>query len=284
MDEQIIKISIEQFRDIYNSVDVPRNILDKALDIKNTYSCFNSYYDPKMIWAKKIYNNNKEKYNKPKVKSRFHIIIPDFTKKSELKRCLIGNLNKLSIKNKDSIYEKIKEIIAVNDNNDNKDDIFMIIWNYIKTSDDELYSNILALFDKEYVCAMLDKLWNNYINNKEWDPPRYIYENNLLVLNDEYDMYCEYTKWKRGINNINKIWIKYKREELLILLNNIADYVVSIVYNTDIYKYILDILLEQLYKILAIAKYNCIIDKIKNINIKNLDNSTKFFIYNIIEL
>jgi len=35
---------------------------------------------------------------------------------------------------------------------------------------------------------------------------------------------------------------------------------------------------------LAIAKYNCIIDKIKNINIKNLDNSTKFFIYNIIEL
>ena len=283
MDEQIIKISIEQFRDIYNSVDVPRNILDKAVDIKNTYSCFNSYYDPKMIWAKKIYNN-KEKYNKPKVKSRFHIIIPDFTKKSELKRCLIGNLNKLSIKNKDSIYEKIKEIIAVNDNNDNKDDIFMIIWNYIKTSDDELYSNILALFDKEYVRVMLDKLWDNYINNKEWDPPKYIYENNLLVLNDEYDMYCEYTKWKRGINNINKIWIKYKREELLILLNNIADYIVSIVYNTDIYKYILDILLEQLYKILAIAKYNSIIDKIKNINIKNLDNSTKFFIYNIIEL
>ena len=283
MDEQIIKISIEQFRDIYNSIDVPRNILDKAVDIKNTYSCFNSYYDPKMIWAKKIYNN-KEKYNKPKVKSRFHIIIPDFTKKSELKRCLIGNLNKLSIKNRDSIYDKIKEIIAINDNNDNKDNIFMIIWNYIKTSDDEMYSNILTLFNKEYVYTMLDKLWNNYINNKEWDPPRYVYENNLLVLNDEYDMYCEYTKWKRGINNINKIWIKYKREELLILLNNIADYILSIVYDTDIYKYIIDILLEQLYKILAIAKYNSIIDKIKNINIKNLDNSTKFFIYNIIEL
>jgi hypothetical protein len=131
---------------------------------------------------------------------------------------------------------------------------------------------------------MLDKLWNNYINNKEWNPPKYIYENNLLILNDEYDMYCEYTKWKRGINNINKIWIKYKREELLTLLNNITDYAISIIYNPDIYKYIIDILLEQLYKILAIAKYNCIIDKIKNINIKNLDNSTKFFIYNIIEL
>jgi hypothetical protein len=279
MDEQIIKINIEIFRYIYNSIDIPQNILDKAVDIKNTYSCFNSYYDPKMIWAKKIYNN-KDKYNKPKNKSRFHIIIPDFTKKSELKRCLIGNLNKLSIKNKDNIYEKIKEIISLNNN---IEDVFMIIWNYIKTSDNEIYINLLSLFDKGYLETMIDNLWDNYINNKEWDPPKYIYENNLLILNDEYEMYCEYTKWKRGINNINKIWIKYKHEHLIILLNNIADYIL-IIYNTSIYKYIIDILLEQLYKILSVIKYKSIIDKIKSIDIQNLDNSTKFFIYNIIEL
>ena len=279
MDEQIIKINIDKFRYIYNSIDIPQNILDKAVDIKNTYSCFNSYYDPKMIWAKKIYNN-KDKYNKPKNKSRFHIIIPDFTKKSELKRCLIGNLNKLSIKNKDNIYEKIKEIISLNNN---IEDVFMIIWNYIKTSDNEIYINLLSLFDKGYLETMIDNLWDNYINNKEWDPPKYIYENNLLILNDEYEMYCEYTKWKRGINNINKIWIKYKHEHLIILLNNIADYIL-IIYNTSIYKYIIDILLEQLYKILSVIKYKSIIDKIKSIDIQNLDNSTKFFIYNIIEL
>ena len=279
MDEQIIKINIENFRYIYNSIDIPQNILDKAVDITNTYSCFNSYYDPKMIWAKKIYNN-KDKYNKPKNKSRFHIIIPDFTKKSELKRCLIGNLNKLSIKNKDNIYEKIKEIISLNNN---IDDVFMIIWNYIKTSDNEIYINLLSLFDKGYLETMIDNLWDNYINNKEWNPPKYIYENNLLILNDEYEMYCEYTKWKRGINNINKIWIKYKHEHLIILLNNIADYIL-IIYNTSIYKYIIDILLEQLYKILSVIKYKSIIDKIKSIDIQNLDNSTKFFIYNIIEL
>ena len=279
MDEQIIKINIDNFRYIYNSIDIPQNILDKAVDIKNTYSCFNSYYDPKMIWAKKIYNN-KDKYNKPKNKSRFHIIIPDFTKKSELKRCLIGNLNKLSIKNKDNIYEKIKEIISLNNN---IDDVFMIIWNYIKTSDNEIYINLLSLFDKGYLETMIDNLWDNYINNKEWNPPKYIYENNLLILNDEYEMYCEYTKWKRGINNINKIWIKYKHEHLIILLNNIADYIL-IIYNTSIYKYIIDILLEQLYKILSVIKYKSIIDKIKSIDIQNLDNSTKFFIYNIIEL
>ena len=66
MDEQIIKINIEIFRYIYNSIDIPQNILDKAVDIKNTYSCFNSYYDPKMIWAKKIYNN-KDKYNNDRI-------------------------------------------------------------------------------------------------------------------------------------------------------------------------------------------------------------------------
>mgnify|MGYP000014540043 FL=1 len=193
---------------------------------------------------------------------------------------MIGNLNKLSIKNKDNIYEKIKEIISLNNN---IDDVFMIIWNYIKTSDNEIYINLLSLFDKGYLETMIDNLWDNYINNKEWNPPKYIYENNLLILNDEYEMYCEYTKWKRGINNINKIWIKYKHEHLIILLNNIADYIL-IIYNTSIYKYIIDILLEQLYKILSVIKYKSIIDKIKSIDIQNLDNSTKFFIYNIIEL
>ena len=117
----------------------------------------------------------------------------------------------------DNIYEKIKEIISLNNN---IEDVFMIIWNYIKTSDNEIYINLLSLFDKGYLETMIDNLWDNYINNKEWDPPKYIYENNLLILNDEYEMYCEYTKWKRGINNINKIWIKYKHEHLIILLNN----------------------------------------------------------------
>ena len=50
------RLSIEQFKDTYNSIDIPQNILDKAIEIKDTYSCFNSFYDPKMIWAKKIYN------------------------------------------------------------------------------------------------------------------------------------------------------------------------------------------------------------------------------------
>jgi hypothetical protein len=280
MSEQIIKIDIEQFKNEYNNItDIPGNILEKVVEIKSTYTCFNSFYDPKMIWAKKIYNN-KDKYNKPKAKNRFHIIIPEFSKTSEIKRSLIGYLNKLSHKNKENIYEKIREII---NNNVILDEIFNIILNYIKTSEDDIYCNILELFDKDYVALNIDKIWGNYLTNKEWNPPQYVYENNLLLLNDEYDLYCEYIKWKKNIHNMNKVWAKYKNDELIVLLNNIYNHVEEII-NEDVHKYILDILLEQIYKLLSIKKYPDIIDKIKNIDIKNFDSSTKFFIYNIIEL
>jgi hypothetical protein len=281
MSEKIVKINIELFKAEYNNiVEIPSNILEKVADIKNSYSCFNSYYDPKMIWAKKIFNN-KDKYNKPKVKNRVHIIIPEFTKTSETKRSLIGYLNKLSNKNKDFIYEKLKDII--DNSKDTLDEIFSIIINYIKTNDDNIYSDILDFFDKDFLTSNINIYWDNYLTNKEWNPPTYIYENNLLLLNDEYDLYCDYIKWKKSIHNMNKVWVKYKESVLIILLNNICEHINYII-NEDVHKYILDILLEQIYKILCIKKYPEIIDKIKNIDLKKFDNSTKFLIYNIIEL
>ena len=281
MSEKIVKINIELFKTEYNNIaEIPSNILEKVADIKNSYSCFNSYYDPKMIWAKKIFNN-KDKYNKPKVKNRVHIIIPEFTKTSETKRSLIGYLNKLSNKNKDFIYEKLKDII--DNSKDTLDEIFSIIINYIKTNDDNIYSDILDFFDKDFLKSNINIYWNNYLTNKEWNPPTYIYENNLLLLNDEYDLYCDYIKWKKSIHNMNKVWVKYKESVLIILLNNICEHINYII-NEDVHKYILDILLEQIYKILCIKKYPEIIDKIKNIDLKKFDNSTKFLIYNIIEL
>ena len=213
--------------------------------------------------------------------NRVHIIIPEFTKTSETKRSLIGYLNKLSNKNKDFIYEKLKDII--DNSKDTLDEIFSIIINYIKTNDDNIYSDILDFFDKDFLTSNINIYWDNYLTNKEWNPPTYIYENNLLLLNDEYNLYCDYIKWKKSIHNMNKVWVKYKESELIILLNNICEHINYII-NEDVHKYILDILLEQIYKILCIKKYPEIIDKVKNIDLKKFDNSTKFLIYNIIEL
>lgn len=278
MNDSIIKIEISYFEYKYKELtNVPENIVNKAVDLKNKYSCLNSYYDPKMMWVKK---NNIKKDKNYGQKNRFHIIIPDFTDESILKRKLTGLLNKLTTKNKAIIYDNIKELIDVN----NKDKIFDLVWDYVKCNDDNLYTNILTFFNDNFFKEKIDEKWNTYIKNKEWDPPSTIYDNNILLLNDEYDLYCDYVKWKKQINNLNNLWIKFKINELNILQDELFNHTLKILEDNTSYKHILDIFLEQLYKILNITKNNDIIDKIKEINIQKFNNSTKFLLYNILDL
>jgi hypothetical protein len=310
MDDKVIKINLSIFQNRYN-IDVPENILNKAESLKKSCSCFDSFYDPKMIWEKKL-NNKKDKtinignnIGTANNKGRFHIIIPDFSDNSSTKRALIGYLNKLTGKNKDVICEKIKSII------DNKtaqasqaaqaaqaaqaEELFLIIWSYIKVTDsiggDNIYIKLLEYFDSRFLADIIDKLWNSYLNNKEWIPPKYIFDNNLLLLNNEYELYCDYIKWKKGVHNLNIIWIKYKPSEIPQLLNNIYDYLTEeCIGNPLIHKYIIDIFIEQILKILKnLNNYpdksivETIVEKIKLLDVKSFDSSTRFLIYNIID-
>ena len=298
MDDKVIKINLTIFQNRYNNnIEVPDIIIKKAENLKKSCSCFNSFYDPKMIWEKKLFNkrekhaiNNGNSINSNSAannKSRVHIIIPDFSDISNTKRSLIGYLNKLTSKNKDVIYEKIKEII----NNNKTEDIFLIIWSYIKAtkvsgetdSDNNLYVKLLEYFDAEFLDCTIDKLWDSYKNNKEWLPPKYIFDNNLLLLNNEYELYCDYIKWKKGIHNLNTLWIKYKTNDIPLLLNDIYEYMMNCINNPNIHKYIIDIFMEQILKILKNHSDTSIIDKIKLLDIKTFESSTKFLIYNIIE-
>jgi len=289
MDDKVIKIGLSVFQNRYNNIGVvPDNIITKADALKKSCSCFNSFYDPKMIWEKKL-NNKKEKNlhiaantNVASNKNRVHIIIPDFSDISNTKRALIGYLNKLTVKNKDLICDKIKNII----DNNKTEEIFLIIWSYIKVSDIEnnIYIKLLDYFDSEFLNNNIDKMWHDYINNKLWIPPKYIFDNNLLLLNNEYELYCDYIKWKKGIHNTNIIWIKYKKSEVSLLLNQIYDYMITkCIGKPNIHKYIIDIFMEQIFKILKNYKEKSIVEKIKLLDIKEFDSSTKFLIYNIIE-
>ena len=292
MDDKVIKIGLSVFQNRYNNMDaVPDNIIKKADVLKKSCSCFNSFYDPKMIWEKKL-NNKREKNlhiaanatnaSIASNKSRVHIIIPDFSDISNTKRALIGYLNKLTAKNKDIICDKIKNII----DNNKTEEIFLIIWSYIKVSDIEnnIYIKLLDYFDSVFLNTIIDKLWNEYINNKLWIPPKYIFDNNLLLLNNEYELYCDYIKWKKGIHNINIIWIKFKKSEVSLLLNQIYDYMITeCIGKQNIHKYIIDIFMEQIFKILKNYKEKSIVEKIKLLDIKGFESSTKFLIYNIIE-
>lgn len=278
MNDSIIKIEISYFEYKYKELtNVPENIVNKAIDLKSNYNCLNSYYDPKMMWVKK---NNIKKDKNYGQKNRFHIIIPDFTDDSILKRKITGLLNKLTTKNKSTIYDNIKELINAND----KDNIFELVWDYVKSNDNNLYTNVLTFFNDDFLKDKIDYKWNKYIKNKEWDPPNTIYDNNILLLNDEYDLYCDYVKWKKQINNLNNLWIKFKINELNILQDELFNHTTKILEDNTSYKHILDIFLEQLYKILNITKNNDIIGKIKQIDILKFNNSTKFLLYNILDL
>ena len=284
MDDKVIKIHLSIFLNRYNNIKVSDNIINKAEQLRKTCNCFNSLYDPKMIWEKKLFNKrDKSMLNSTNInnKGKVHIIIPDFSDISNMKRTLVGYLNKLTVRNKEVIYEKIKEVIV----NNSPEEVFLIIWSYIKcsSSDNYIYIKLLDYFHNDFLDNMVNNLWKSYLNNKEWLPPKYIYDNNLLLLNNEYELYCDYIKWKRGIHNLNVIWIKYKSDEISLLLNDIFDNMVECISNPNIHKYIIDIFMEQILKILNNHKDASIINKIKMLDIKSFDSSTKFLIYNIIE-
>jgi len=308
MDDKVVKIGLSVFQSRYN-IDVPVNILNKAETLKKSCSCFESYYDPKMIWEKKL-NNKKEKSlyianstgaasGAASNKGRFHIIIPDFSDKSCIKRTLIGYLNKLTGKNKETIYSKIKDIITSESGGSGSSggsgltDIFLSIWSYIKATDsidgeNNIYIKLLEYFDTAFLSSNIDRLWDSYLNNKEWIPPKYIFDNNLLLLNNEYELYCDYIKWKKGVHNLNIIWIKYKPAEIPVLLNDIYGYLTeNCIGNPSIHKYIIDIFIEQILKILNNYRNKSVaeamVEKMKLLDVKSFDSSTRFLIYNIIE-
>jgi len=278
MNDNIIKIDFSYFLDKYKNVkNIPENITNKVDELEKNFNCFNSLYDPKMIWVKKNFIKKEKNLQQ---KNKVHVIIPDFEKSSILKRKLLGLLNKLTIINKNNIYDKIIEII----NTEEKDNTFDIIWEYILLNNNILYSNILMFYDNTFIENKINDKWDNYIKNKEWKPPAYIYDNNILFLKDDYDIYCEYIKWKKNIMNITTIWIRFKLNTIDILLNDIYNHIIDIIKENVVYKHILDIFLEQLYLILNTRKNINIINSIKNIDINNFNNSTKFIIYNILDL
>jgi len=284
MHDNIIKINFSVFQQKYKEKlhkDIPENILSKVHNFNKEFSCFNTHYDPKMIWEKKKITKKEKPFVKQK--NRFHIIIPDFTDNSLSKRQLTGLLNKLTDKNKETIYMKIKEIIDLN----HDEEYFTLIWSYMKSCENDLYIHILNFFDKTFIDSKLEYEWNKFIDNKGWLPPQYIFENNLLLLNDEYELYCNYVKWKKEINNINYVWIKLNRD-VDIILNDIYDYMILYIENKctehhNIHKYIVDIFLEQIYRILKYVNNDKIVEKIGILNVNDFENSSRFLIYNILE-
>lgn len=285
----IIKINYDVFKNClenFNSsnVIISENIVNKANDLINNYNCFISNYDARSLWEKKkIIALNKTKIQQ---KPRLHIINIDFSDSAKCKKEFISYLNKLTDVNKDIIYTKISSFISqVND--DILNSLFEILINFIKSSNNNIYIDVLYLFDTSYIENNITKYYLNYIENKEWMPKEILINYNNIFTEDNYDNYCEYVKIKKGCLSIIKaLSIILKKINKLYILENIIqnifndlnDYIIK-----DNFKHIIELLLDELTIILDFIPKQEYINNINKINLTNLDTSTKFKITNIIE-
>ena len=261
-------------------IDIPDVYLNKANEIQK-YACFNTAYNSKLIWDKK------KKNDKEIIKNKIHIVITDFTDKSKIKREFISFLNKLTDAKKDDLYVKIKELIK---HNNEDDEIFTLLYNFIIKNDANninLYLNIFDFLNRDIVIKKTNIYWNNFIDKKEWIPPLYILENELMTGNEDdkiYDLYCDYVKWKKTNNSIINILILLVIDKVKIdgLLNSIFIYLMEYIsLPSKKYRHVIDILLEDIITIMSYYKNTEIIDKFKNIDMSVFENSSKFLIYNI---
>jgi len=284
----LVKINYNVFKNCLNNFNasntiISDNIVNKANELITNYNCFVSNYDARSLWEKKkIIASNKNKAPK----ARPHIIYIDFSDDAKCKKEFISYLNKLTDVNKDVFYNKISSFIT-QVNAEILNSLFDVLINFIKSSNNNIYIDVLYLFDKDYIENNITNYYTNYLKEKDW-LPSIINKNYKSIFDDEnYDVYCEYVKLKKStISMIKALCIILKKinkmnivEEIIEnIFNDLNKYIIT----TD-YKHVNELLLDELAIIIDFIPKQKYINQINNINITNLDISTKFKITNIIE-
>jgi hypothetical protein len=284
-----IKITYDNFRaslDNFNNsqIVISDNIANKANDLINNYNCFVSNYDARSLWEKKkIIASNKTVASS---KSRPHIIYVDFSDETKCKKEFISYLNKLTDLNKDIIYNKISVFISkIND--EIKTMLFDVLINFIKSSNNNIYIDVLYLFDDDYIKTNITRFYNNYLNQCEWLPKEIKTEYKNIFDEENYDVYCEYVKIKKTTLSIIKalcLILKKLDEPAIIdkIINNIFNDLNEYIFKSE-YKHLTELLLDELAILIENVPTEENINNINMINTDNLDNSTKFKINNIVD-
>lgn len=283
----LIKIPLETFKKIYelnkDNNDDDNNISKKATELVENYICFSHSYDAKRLWEKKKIIAG---IKKQKTRQRPHILLSDFTDESKCKKEFTSYLNKLTDINKDNIYLKINNFL-LNINKKFINILFEILWNFIKISSNNIYIDVIYIFDKIIINENLNRLWENYINNEEWLPPLDILNNTLLFDDNNYDEYCKYVKWKKNNISLSRAWCNIlKKENKLLYIEIIIDKLITkinIYINIKNKKHIIDLILDQLNIYLDICPLINTINKLKDLNLDLFEKSSKFKIINIID-
>jgi len=282
----IIKINYEVFRNTYDKLNSPisENIINKANELIDNYNCFSNNYDARSLWEKKkiIAQNKSIKSQKP----RHHIINIDFSDRAKCKKEFISYLNKLTDLNKDIIYSKISSFIKELDG-EILNSLFEILINFMKSSNNNIYVDVLYLFEQSYIDDNINNYYLKFLENKEWLPIKIIEEYKFIFDENNYDEYCEYVKIKKSTLSLLKalslILKKLNKNDVIEKIINLIFEDLNIFKNKKEFKHIIELLLDELSIIIDFMPKQEFIDKINNIDTTNLDTSTKFKITYILE-
>jgi hypothetical protein len=272
--EDLIKIDISKFKNklddyIQNDLDINDKIIEKKQFLINNFNCFKDKYDSKFLWEKK-----KKKFINIKTNKKIHTFTTNLTDTSKNKKIFISLLNKLTSNNKKSIIRDIEGIISTNDD---LGELTNIVFTNISKNYNELYSDILYLiYNKNN--KLIDNYYNDYINNNKW---LLLNEYNDVNIMDEknYELFCEYKKFKSSNKNILNSVLFFKSNEDLI--NNLIEKIIEKILIEDKFKsYVVNYYLELL-DIFKKHITNNNYSKLEDLNINNYDKSTKFLYNNL---
>ena len=285
----LIKFNLSFFKELYyKDLELNDILLKKASELTSNYNCFMSNYDAKSLWEKKkmiAMRKTKISYNPNRTKPR--VILIDFSDDMKCKKEFTSYLNKLTDVNKDVIYGKISSFI--NDINDIKikNMLFDVLINFIKASSNNIYIDVLFLFDNDFIDENIKKYLENFINNKEWIAEEIKIENKILYDNENYDKYCLYVKLKKNSLSILKALLiilnRLKNEEMIKKISKEIIFDLNEYLKTKNYKHIIELLLDELILLFDFHKDIEITENLKKLDLNNFEYSTKFKIIKIIE-
>jgi hypothetical protein len=286
-----VKLNMEKIMEIYElykEEPVNENLQKKASDLINNYNCFVSNYDAKSLWEKKkmIQQKKNTKYTHNNVRNKPRVILIDFCDEMKCKKEFISYLNKLTDVNKEIIYNKISLFIKEL-NNEIQNSLFDVLINFIKISSNNIYIDVLFLFDINYINSNINNYFKNFIENKLWLPKEIIVDCKILYDNDNYDKYCSYIKLKKNVISLIKAFIIIfkkldENNNINQLLHEIYNDITTYIINNN-YKHIIELLLDELLIILEYMPNKEIIENIKQIDINKFEYSTKFKLMKIFE-
>jgi len=286
-----IKLPIEKFFEIFEkkkNEEINENLGKKTSDLINNYNCFVSNYDAKSLWEKKkLMAQKKNSSNKIYNRNKPRVLLIDFSDEMKCKKEFISYLNKLTDINKEVIYNKIslfiKElnpaILAT---------LFEVLLNFIKISSNNIYIDVLFLFDMDYINLNINNYLKSFIENREWLPKEIITDYKVLFNNNNYDMYCSYVKLKKhSLSIIKALMIILRRlnddnNYSSLLLKEIYQDIINYLNNQN-YKHILELLLDELLIIFEYLDNEEIIANLKTLDLNNFEYSTKFKIMKILD-